>query len=103
VGFTALPGRKPARPRTRLLSTTLSGDLDRNGTLDDGNACLVVTGSGVDVSAILDGFTITGGNANGSSCPYDRGGGMYNDSSSPTLTRDQFTNSAALAAECHNE
>jgi hypothetical protein len=74
--------------------TILSGDVDRNGALDDGNAYHVVTGNGVDESAILDGFTITGGNANGGN--YS-GGGMYNESSSPTLTN--VTISANRAVE----
>jgi hypothetical protein len=38
----------------------------------------------LDDTAILDGFTITGGNANGGVFPHEDGGGMYNWSSSPT-------------------
>ncbi len=46
---------------------------------------------------ILEGFTITGGNASGS-YPDDCGGGMYNDSSSPTVINCIFAgNSAAYA------
>ncbi|MCF8431552.1 MAG: T9SS type A sorting domain-containing protein, partial [Melioribacteraceae bacterium] len=37
-------------------------------------------------SALLDGFTITGGNANGSSNPWNDGAGIYNlDGASPTI------------------
>jgi predicted outer membrane repeat protein len=58
----------------------------------------VVTGSGTDASAIVDGFTITAGNANGSD-PNDRGSGMYNDSGSPTVANCAFlTNSAGKGA-----
>ena len=79
--------------------TTLSGDI---GTPDDSsdNSYHVLTSSYLDASAILDGFTITAGNANGGSfLPYqpalDEGGGMYNDHSSPTLRNlDFFRNSA---------
>ena len=73
--------------------TTLSGEI---GDLDDNsdNVYHVVTGSGLDSSAMLDGFTISGGNANGAS-PDDRGGGMYNDQSSLTLTNVSFGHNRA--------
>ena len=47
-------------------------------------------GTGLDSSAILDGFTVTGSNANGVS-PHSYGGGMYNDGSSPTLINCTFS------------
>jgi hypothetical protein len=75
--------------------TILSGDVDHNTNPDtntDGNfiaetpahiqgnnAYHVVTGpSGTNNTAVLDGFVITAGLANGSSFPNDSGGGMYN-------------------------
>jgi hypothetical protein len=76
--------------------TTLSGDI---GTPSDpaDNSYHVVSGGGTDGTAVLDGFTITGGNANDS---YDTqtifGGGMYNDASSPTLTNVIFSGSTAI-------
>jgi hypothetical protein len=54
----------------------------------------VVTGSGTDGSARLDGFTITGGNANGS-LPDNAGGGMFNDTGSPSLDLCTFSGNAA--------
>jgi hypothetical protein len=77
--------------------TILSGDL----LGDDGpgfanyadNSYHVVTGSGTDATAVLDGFTISGGNANGSS--NNQGGGMYNNSGSPTLTDVTFSGNTA--------
>ncbi len=82
--------------------TVLSGDIDSNDTTDaDGivtdvnnisgnNVFTVVTSSGTDNTAILDGFVITGGlNVGGN------GGGMYNESSSPTLTHVTFSSNTA--------
>ncbi|NOT02109.1 MAG: hypothetical protein HOP29_15965 [Phycisphaerales bacterium] len=60
-----------------------------------GNSYHVVTGSGTDATAILDGFTITAGNANGAP-PNDGGAGMYNDAGSPTVVRCTFTGNSAV-------
>ncbi|MFN8473345.1 MAG: choice-of-anchor Q domain-containing protein [Anaerolineae bacterium] len=91
--------QRNANPATN--NTVLSGDL--NG--DDGanfanhgeNSYNVVTGSGTDGTAILDGFTVSGGDANNSSlgCPAACGGGMYNDNGSPTLTNVTFSGNSA--------
>ncbi|HJV66454.1 MAG TPA: hypothetical protein VJ550_12015, partial [Geomonas sp.] len=63
--------------------TVLSGDIDGNNVLDDGNAYNVVRAAGsVSSSAILDGFTITAGNANGTSTS---GGGVNSSYANPTL------------------
>ena len=74
--------------------TTLSGDI---GIPDDktDNSYHVVIGSGVNFSAILDGFTITAGYAT----PYSshpNGGGMYIDSGSPTLKNITFLDNLAM-------
>jgi parallel beta-helix repeat protein len=45
-------------------------------------------------NTILDGFRITGGNANGS-WPHDCGGGMYNERSNPTIIDCNFTGNRA--------
>ncbi|MHC5056609.1 MAG: hypothetical protein ACYTKD_18090 [Planctomycetota bacterium] len=71
--------------------TTLSGDIGTAADASD-NSYHVVTGAD---DARLDGFTITGGNGNGSG-PADRGGGMYNDSASPTVANCIFRANAAL-------
>ena len=76
--------------------TVLSGDLNGNdaGFTNNGeNSYHVGTGA---TGATLDGVTISGGNANGS-FPNDRGGGMYNSSSSPTLTNVTFSGSTSRA------
>jgi hypothetical protein len=60
--------------------TILSGDIDQvDGKVN--NSYRVLRNYGVNNTAILDGFTITEGNANNSGS----GGGMYNNNSSPSL------------------
>ncbi len=71
-------------------NTILSGDINHDNDLN-GNSYSVVTGSGTISTAILDGFTITGGNADHdqsqTEIPNDRaGGGIFNyKDGSPTL------------------
>jgi predicted outer membrane repeat protein len=86
--------------------TVLSGDIDHNDLTDANdvvtdtqnikgtNAYRVVTSSsGITETAVLDGFTLTGGNAKGTS--YDRGGGMFNYGGSPTLINITFSGNLA--------
>ena len=101
-GFPAAGGTWEQRNwQTNL--TTLSGEIGVETTIGD-NSYHVVTGSGVDAAAILDGFTIVAGNANGSS-PHNCGGGMYNTSGAATLSNLTFSaNSAAFGGGiCNHE
>ena len=70
--------------------TILSGDLGATGDKTD-NAYHVVTGA---TGAIIDGFTITGGNANMDSIEGDGprwyGGGMYNAETQPAVANCTF-------------
>ncbi|MBK6712745.1 MAG: hypothetical protein IPG51_20800 [Chloroflexi bacterium] len=88
--------------------TILSGDIDNDDTNTDGNYIAestadilggnsyhVVTGSGTDSTAILDGFVITGGQADGTSSPDYFGGGMYNATGDPTLNNLIFSGNFA--------
>lgn len=69
--------------------TILSGDIGTEGDISDN--CYHVfnhpDGSNLDATAILDGVTVTGGNANHVDDTHDHayGGGMVNRRSSPTL------------------
>jgi hypothetical protein len=63
--------------------------IDANGAY---HVVRCISGEGPDT--ILEGFTITGGNANGTS-PDNRGGGMYCESSSPTVTGCTFSGNSA--------
>jgi hypothetical protein len=75
----------------KIYETILSGDLDGNDVAVNDpcdllteatrleNSYHVVTNINIDETAVLDGFTITAGNANGSpDYERDRGGGMFN-------------------------
>jgi uncharacterized repeat protein (TIGR01451 family) len=94
--------------------TILSGDIGTPGDASD-NSYNVVTGSGVTETAMLDGFTVTGGNANGGVCPGAGcgtlnhvifisnttnfyGAGMANWSASPVLAEVTFSHNTASSA-----
>jgi len=108
-GFFAVPGTENSfgMRDPDMFITILSGDIDGNDTNTDGNNIAettndivgansdhVVTGSGTDGTAVLDGFTITAGQADGVS-PDDNGGGMISDNGSPTLSRLNFSGNLA--------
>lgn len=78
--------------------TTLSGDISTAGNNNDNSYHVVSTVGGTTNTAILDGFTVTGGNADGSSDPDDRGGGMYNYYGNPTVQNVIFSNNTASLA-----
>jgi len=70
--------------------TILSGDLNKNDppasfTNNDENSYHVVTAIGTDATAVLDGFFIIGGNANGAQDSEKCGGGFYSTTSGYTL------------------
>ncbi len=88
--------RNPALNRT-ILSGDLNADDAADAANNTENSYQVVTGSGTDATAVLDGFVITGGNANGTE-PRDRGAGVYNDGGSPTLVNCVVEANVAHAA-----
>ena len=71
-GETALTGRILNKPS----STTLSGDIGTVGNTTDNSYHIIKNIVGLATTAILDGFVITGGNANGT---YETSGGYDND------------------------
>jgi len=93
-GYAGYGAADPDERDVALYETILSGDI---GTVDDNsdNSYHVVTGSGIDATAVLDGFTITGGNADAAS-PYNNGGGMTNISGDPTVANCTFTGNSAI-------
>jgi hypothetical protein len=99
----------PNARNIELYQTVLTGDLDGDdvdvndpyGLLNEPtrneNSYHVVTGSGTQANAILDGVTITSGNANHNLGPDYLGGGLYNIAANATLANCTFTlNSAGL-------
>jgi hypothetical protein len=80
-----------------IQETILSGDINVPDNNSD-NSYHVVTGSGVEPNAILDGFTVTAGNANGGDMSINRGGGMYNSNGSPTVTNCTFKSNTSSNA-----
>ncbi len=130
-GFAGLGAADPDERNPALFPSILTGDLLGNDQPDflfnDENSFHVTTGSGTDVTAVLDGVTIIGGNAdvlpdydgagmiviNGSpsviECRFlsniaDRGAGMFNQGGSPTVTACVFSRNAAPdGAGMHNQ
>ncbi|HCO93753.1 MAG TPA: hypothetical protein DIU00_07365 [Phycisphaerales bacterium] len=115
-GYAGNGAKAPNVRDISLYESTLSGDLSgddiswnelleirelRNYNLNtstfdepnrEDNTYHVVIGSGTDITAVLDGFTITGGCA----ADFDySGGGMYNDAGSPTIVDCTFTRNLA--------
>ena len=94
--------------------TILSGDFNGNDVVTGSGSTLSITGNGENAyhvvlsvsdgaTTVLDGFMVTGGNASGSGnitvestfVFKNIGGGMYNRSSSPTITNATFSGNAA--------
>jgi hypothetical protein len=97
-GYAGLGEPDPDARDIEVYETVLNGDLlgnDEPNFVNNGeNSYHVVTGSWTDVTAVVDGFIITGGNANGSN-ENRYGGGMYNDSGSPTVANCTFSENSA--------
>jgi len=103
-GYAGFGQSDPNVRNIQQYETVLSGDLNGNDVivanlenlLDEPtrseNSYNVITGSGTDETAILDGFTITGGNASSSN---HSGGGMLNYQGSPTVLNCTFRENAA--------
>ncbi|UCG49696.1 MAG: hypothetical protein JSU94_07915, partial [Phycisphaerales bacterium] len=103
-GYAGASGPDPNERDIREYESVLSGDLSG----DDGpffagnseNSYHVVTGSDTDATAVLEGFTVAAGNADGEnpSWNYGGGGGMYCRGGSPTVINCIFRgNSGNLA------
>ncbi|WP_020607009.1 T9SS type A sorting domain-containing protein [Spirosoma spitsbergense] len=91
-------------------ATTLSGDIGTLGNNTDNSYHVISNPTGLTTTAILDGFVITGGNANGTSSSLDQsGGGIFNNGRgsgnfcSPTIRNCLFQgNNANLGGAMFN-
>ena len=101
-GYRGLSGSNPNERAIALYETVLSGDLSGNDNPADfptgpslaDNSYKVVTGSSTNTTAVLDGVTITAGNAD-AYYDWSKGGGMYLVDSNPTLTNCTFISNSA--------
>lgn len=80
-----------------ILSGDLSGDDGPNFAGTGENSYHVVTGSGTNNTAVLDGFTITKGNAD-LAPTHQVGGGMVNSGGSPVTTNCRFLENQAISS-----
>ncbi len=97
-GYAGYGAADPNARDIAVYESILSGDLNGNdgpGFTNNGeNSYHVVTGNYTDSSAVMDGFIITAGNADGSSTS-NRGGGMYNNSGCAAVTKCLFRKNLA--------
>ena len=91
-GFPAVGGDWDSRNWV-INPTTLSGDIGTPGLASD-NSFHVLTGHLLDPAAILDGFTISGGNADDPN--NDDGGGMDSRDGNPTLRNLIFSHNSGV-------
>lgn len=98
-GYAGLGAPDPDARDVTANQTVLTGDLnddDLSVTINrEDNTYHVITGSGTDATATLDGFTVAGGNDVRPS-PDGRGGGMLNNNGSPTIQHCTFVDNRAL-------
>ncbi len=88
-GYAGFGTAQPNARDVERYETILSGDINSLGSSAD-NIYHVVTGSGADETAILDGFTITGGCATDPCGLHIDGGGMFTSDGSPTVINCTF-------------
>lgn len=95
TGTETFRGQRDFTNNATILSGDLLGDDTDNVAHDEPtraeNSYHVLVGNDTDNSAVLDGFTVTGGNANALFYPAHAGGGMYNSNGSPELANITFS------------
>jgi hypothetical protein len=92
-GFAGTEGVRSERDVSAHV-TILSGDIGTPGDASD-NSFHVVTGSDTDSTAVIDGFTVAGGMAGGSTMDERMGAGFYSSAGSPTIANVEFRDNEA--------
>ncbi|MCH8821874.1 MAG: hypothetical protein IH984_00045 [Planctomycetes bacterium] len=96
-GYAGIGADDPDARDIELYETILSGDLLGNDGPDfqnnDENSYHIIVGSNTDDTTMLDGFTVTAGNADGGDLdePLGQGGGIFLNSANATIQRITFT------------
>ena len=97
-GYAGYGAPDPDERNVTAYQTTLSGDLTGNDAPDfvnyDENSYHVLTGVGAGETAVLDGFTVRAGNANGGG-EQDQGGGLRSPGGVLSVYNTQFTDNYA--------
>ena len=80
-----------------LLSGDLYGDDDPNdpSSLNDNSYHVISADDTIDETTVLNGFTITAGNADDGTDDNDKGGGMFIINASPSIVQSTFVNNRA--------
>jgi len=86
-GYAGCEAPEPDARNIDVYSSILSGDLGGGA-----NSYHVITSSGTDANAVIDGFTITGGKASGAATS---GAGIFNASGHPTVRNCTITGNMA--------
>lgn len=98
-GFPATGNPSQTDRKPTVYTTILSGDIDNDGSLANNSYHVVFNRlNNLDNTAILDGFTVTAGNASDSSPTTGFGGGIYNENSSPQIINCLIRNNYAAAS-----
>ena len=99
-GYAGIGAKDPNARDIELYETILSGDLlgnDGPDFVNNGeNSYHVLTGTNANINSVLDGFTITGGNADSGCCIDDRGAGILSVFGSTTIANCTFVANQAL-------
>jgi hypothetical protein len=95
-GFAGYGAPNPDLRDVAANRSTLSGDLGTVNNIND-NTFHVVTASGTDATAVLDGFVVTRGAAGATASPDNVGGGLYAANASPTVRNCSFLANYAYA------
>ena len=98
-GYAGVLASDPDERRIEEYETVFSGDLNGDDGADfsnnSDNSYNVVVAEGISPLTVLEGLSVSGGNANGGSGRWDKGGGIYCYIGSPTIRQCAFKGNSA--------